>query len=179
MKKFFIPLVALTVSSSIFSAEPFTLSKVIQAEGVSKDAIYSAVMGWVGTNFSLISEDTQITDREAGLIVKPAVFNYGKNGIAYVCYSGRVFYKLKVQVRDGRFKVDLTSFSHGVKAGNAKECGLGLITEDEEYTNKGMSKKYHNEVWADIKKKAEAEAEKIFEAIAGIDFFGADQGNDW
>ncbi|MBU3928340.1 MAG: hypothetical protein KKB74_11085, partial [Bacteroidetes bacterium] len=45
------------------------------------------------------------------------------------------------------------------------QCALGLITTADVYTTKGISKKYHNNVWSGIKLKAEQYSNEIFASL--------------
>lgn len=183
MKKIILLFVITFVSLNVYSkdSKPLTFSEVITVEGVPKEAIYSTIMDWIATNYRNVDNDSQLSDKDAGLIVKQAAFVYEKKGLSYKCYSGYVYYKLKIQIREGRFKVELTSFVHEVNPGNAQSCRLGTITDDENYTKGGMQKRYNNEVWHDIKEEAALQAEDTFETLSNLDFdtFNPDEEEDW
>lgn len=63
----------------------------------------------------------------------------------------------------------MSNFIHKIGIDHAtamnKNCNLGLITTAEQYTDKGAYKTFHNNVWSDIKSKAEIYSEGIFELL--------------
>ncbi|MEA4918158.1 DUF4468 domain-containing protein [Proteiniphilum sp.] len=186
MKKvLFLTLMALFTINPAFSqddeSELLTFSKVIQADGASKDAIYASIMEWISTNYRSVGNDSQLSDKDAGLIVKQVAFSYEKGGMTYLCYKGLVYYKMKFQIREGRFKVELTSFVHEVNKGNSQGCELGLITNSEEYGKGGLQRKHNEAVWKDIKEKAEIKANELFEKMSELKFdsFSPDNNDDW
>lgn len=174
---------AMCVSFSVFSqeAEQLSFSKVIQAKDAKKDVIYAAIMDWLGTNFQGLTNDSQLSDKDAGMIIKQAGFYYDKGGVMYSCYKGFVYYKMKFQIRDERFKVELTAFVHEINKGNSPNCELGIITTAEEYKKGGLQKGYNNNVWKDIKEKAEEIANGLFYEIGKLKFdsFAIDKNDDW
>lgn len=181
MKKIGLFFVIVLLSVCSYAQESLTFSRVIQAEGATKDAIYATLLDWISTNYKGIKSDSQVTDKDAGLIVKQGTFEYSKGGIAFSCYSGYVSYKLKFQIREGRYKAEVTSFIHDIKIGNSDGCRLGLITTAEEYGKGGMQKGANNKVWNDIKEKAENYSESIFDSLEELkyDAFSTDTKEDW
>lgn len=181
MKKlFFILAILLPLVMMAQDAEPLTISEVIQVEGKSKAEIYSGLRIWVATTYKSAQKVIQMDDKESGTLIIKAIFNYKKGGMFYSAYEGHVSYTLKLQAKDGRFRAEMSNISHENKPGNAKNCCLGLITTAEKYTDKGANKKYHNNVWNDIKEKAQAEANTLFESLKLItDFNDSNTDDDW
>ena len=60
------------------------------------------------------------------------------------------------------YKVELTNFKHSVKPNHGAQCALGTITDAEEHTTKGWSKKANNAVWNDLKEKITDYSNAIF-----------------
>lgn len=77
-------------------------------------------------------------------------------------YEGWLDYNLKLQARDGRVRVEVSHFFHHNKPGNQKKAQLGVLTKADEYTDKGMQKKYHNKVWLMLKEQAAKISSDIF-----------------
>ena len=162
MKKILFGLALLFITQHTFSQESFTISKVITTEEVGKSMIYVAINDWFATTYNSANDVIQMADKEAGIIIGNGSMDYSKKGIAYMCYGGWLKYTIKVYMKDNRFKVDITNFRHSVKPDHGQQCALGLITNAENYTDKGMSKKYHNKVWNDIKEYGTSYAENLF-----------------
>ncbi|MDU6663528.1 MAG: DUF4468 domain-containing protein [Bacteroides sp.] len=156
-----------------------SFAKVIEVENKSKNEIYSGLRIWVAENYKSAQAVIQMEDKDAGVILVKALFSYEYGKLRYSAYTGHVDYTLKLQAKDGRFRAEMSNFTHTNKVGNAPNCSLGLITTAEEYTDKGMHKTFHNNVWNDIKKKAEAESLLIFLSLKGITNFTDDSSEDW
>lgn len=140
--------------------ERLNFEKVIQADSVDKQSIFIALKEWFGMNFVSAKSVIEVEDKEAGLIIGNSITPYSKGGLSYSAYDGNLKYTLKIQIKDNRFKVSVTNFLHeGTKNPN---YGLGIITTSEIYTDKGMNKKFHNNVWDDLKARAEKIANKYF-----------------
>ncbi|BCI62242.1 DUF4468 domain-containing protein [Coprobacter secundus] len=163
MKKFlFLLLIIVGCCFSSHSQEKLTFSKVIEAKDVDKTSIYFSLRDWISTYYRDTQEVLQMDDKDAGIIIGKAIFLYSMNRPAYSAYDGKIWYSIKLQVKDGRFKAEMSNFVHENEKGNAPACNLGLITTAENYTDKGMQKSFHNKVWKDIKIKSEQESNNIF-----------------
>ncbi|MDR3287458.1 MAG: DUF4468 domain-containing protein [Prevotellaceae bacterium] len=180
MKKvLFIALVC--VCSATFAQQPISYSKVIQTDSVGKDALFASINEWFASTYNSAKDVLQMTDKDAGIIVGNGNTKYSYGGMIYSCYEGWLKYSIKVNVKDNRYKVEITNISHSNKQGNAKNCELGLVSTADEYATKGASKSYHNKVWNDIKQKMEAYAEKVFVSMENHtkDVKNINSDNDW
>ena len=162
MKKIIFGLALIFTTQQAFSQENFTISKVIKTDEVGKNMIYVAINDWFATKYNSANDVIQMADKEAGIIIGDGSTDYTKQGMMYGCYVGSIKYTIKVYMKGNRFKVDITNFRHSVKPNASLDCALGLITNAENYTDKGMSKKYHNKVWNDIKEYSTSYAESLF-----------------
>lgn len=132
---------------------------------MNKNQIYNAVQVWFASTYGKADEAIQMSDKETGIVIGKGVFEYSYKGLSYKCYSGYVEYEIKVEIKDTRYRVQLTNFEHTVDIGKDSKCSLGLLKSSEMYTDKGMSKKYHNRVWDDLKMKTKEYSEQIFLSI--------------
>jgi len=157
----------LVLASTIVSngQEALTFSKVIQTDSVGKTKLFTTINEWFASTYNSAKDVIQVADKEAGLIVGNGSMNYTYGKIAYRCYEGQVTYTIKVYVKDNRYKVELTNFNHTVNTGNAPSCSLGPVSTSEVYATSGMSKSYHNNVWGDIKEKAQQYSMQIFDSL--------------
>ena len=162
MKRILFGLALVFITQQTFSQDNFTISKVIHTNEVGKNMIYVAINDWFATTYNSANDVIQMADKEAGIIIGNGSTDYTKEGMMYMCYGGWIKYTIKVYMKGNRFKVDITNFRHSVKPSASPLCALGLITNAENYTDKGMSKKYHNKVWNDIKEYSTAYAESLF-----------------
>jgi len=150
---------------TLSAQDNLTFEKVIETDSVGKATIFAAINDWFATTYNSANDVIQMADKDAGIIVGNGSMSFSYGGMSYLCYEGYIKYTIKVYVKDNRYKVVLTNFNHSVKPGNGAQCALGLITNADVYTTKGMSKKYHNNVWSGIKLKAEQYSNEIFASL--------------
>ena len=182
MKKVLV-LCMLFLAVSIQAQEPLSFEKVIQADSIKKDAIYNGLKEWVGMSFKSAKNVIEMDDKEAGILLLRPVSDYKMKGLTYLGFEGYLKYTIKLNIKDGRFKVVITNFEHSVLPGNCKDCNLGLITTDEEYPYKYSfgAKGHMTKVWKDIKVKSELIALNYFEEISKIKFksTAAGENDNW
>lgn len=170
MKKVFLSIFIMLISVTVFAQENLSFAKVIPVEGANKEEIYATIRAWVASSYKSANTVIQMDDKDAGLIVCNALFRYSYERPMYAAYEGTINYILKLQIKDGRFRAEMTNFYHKIGIDHAtafnQNCNLGLITTAENYTDKGAHKKFHNNVWNDIKTKAESYSNNIFEELA-------------
>ena len=183
MKKALFSLCMLFLVATIQAQEPLSFEKVIQADSIKKDAIYNGLKEWVGMNFRSAKNVIEIDDKEAGMLLLRPVSDYKMKGLPYLGFEGYLKYTIKLNIKDGRFKVVITNFEHSVLPGNCRDCNLGLITIDEEYPYKYSfgAKGSMNKVWKDVKVKSEQIALNYFEEISKIKFksTAAGENDNW
>jgi hypothetical protein len=179
MKKMLFIAILSLVCIGVNAQDRLSFEKVIKADSVSKNDIYVSVKEWIGINYVSAKAITEIDDKEAGLIIVSPLTDYGfNNKLTYACYSGTLKYVVKFQIRDNRFKVEITNFVHDVKIGNSQGCRLGILTVAEETDSKAALKSYNDKVWADLKQKAEVLANNLFERIESIEFNNSSNSED-
>lgn len=151
----------LIASLNINAQENLKFEKVIKTDSIGKNLLYSTINDWFATTYNSANDVIQMSDKDAGIIIGNGSMTYNRKGM-YTCYGGYIKYTIKIYVKDNRYKVVLTNFNHSVKAGNGAQCALGIVTAADVYATKGMSKRYHNKTWNDIKIKAEEYSNGIF-----------------
>ena len=155
----------LIASLNINAQENLKFEKVIKTDSIGKSLLYATINDWFASTYNSANDVIQMSDKDAGIIIGNGSMSYSKKGMFYMCYSGYLKYTIKVYVKDNRFKVVLTNFNHSVKVGNWPQCALGTLTTESVYATKGMSKKYHNNTWNDLKVTAEEYSNEIFESL--------------
>ena len=160
------------LNTNIYAQEALTYSKVIQVEGISKNVIYTTLLDWIQTNYRGVKNDSQLSDKEAGYIMKDAAFAFIKKDMMYQCWDGLVVYKMKFQIKDGRFKVELLNFIHETLR---KDCtprmDMGLITDAIDYGKGGaLYKGPNNKMWKELQSMCEKKANELFSTLENIDF---------
>lgn len=178
MKKFFIVAILSLFFVCSYSQERLSYDRVIKVDTtLTKLDIYNGLKEWFGMNFVSDKRVLEIDDKDAGLIIGNAATEYDKGGLIYLCYGGALKYTIKVQIRDGRFRVEVTNFTHSVSPGNNEGCALGLITTADS-GKKGAQKSYSDKVWRDITLKAKVISERLFAEFEQIKFGSAVDRSD-
>lgn len=175
-------LIILLCAESAHSQQLLTFSKVIEVENMDKQSIYLSLRNWISTYYRDSKEVIQMDDRESGIIVGKAIFIFPVKRVAYLAYEGNIWYTIKLLTKDGRFKVEVSNFIHENDPGNAKNCRLGLITTDENYTEKGMQKAFHNKMWNEMQEMCKLKSNGIFtelQRVASTMKQQTDDSSDW
>ena len=179
MLKKFILFFALMVS--LFGSaqdKPLSYPEVIQVEGKNQAEIYGGLRQWVATAFVNGKAVTQMEDATTGTLILRALFIFKKGGI-YSAYQGKIDYTLKLQSKDGRFRVEMSGLTHENDPGNAPDCSLGLITTAEKSGKGGINKGAHNKIWREIKNKSAEHFAEIVTSLKSLDNFNAEAEEDW
>lgn len=167
------------IFTNIYGQENLIFEKVIQADKMNKSLIFIKVNEWFASNYNSANDVIQMADKEAGIIIGKGNLYYNHKGYSYRCYEGHIGYTIKAYMKDNRFKVEVLNFRHTVIPDNPDACELGLITTSEEFTNTGISKKYHNTVWSDIKTQSEIFSRNVFIELEKAVNFNSLKDDDW
>lgn len=162
MKNLISILFVILFSIQTSAQEKLSFIKVIPAEGKNNEALYVALRSFVATYYKDSKEVIQMDDKEACLLIGKATSVFDNLGVIYSSYEGYLDYTFKMQAKDGRVRIEITNFFHRNHTRNAKKSQLGMLTTDEQYTNKGLEKKFENKIWGILKKQAKDVSEKIF-----------------
>lgn len=165
MKKvLLIPFLFLLVS--IASAqEPIVFEKVFKADSVEKDVIFSKIKEYFALKYKS-TKYFKVEDRETGILISNASFDFYKKGFAYTCYCGKIDFVLNIQIRDGRYKVTLSDFKHSPNG----MCGLGVITTGDLVGGTMSGKKFDVPVWIDLQKRTNEIGEIMLASFDNINF---------
>lgn len=178
MKKIILLLTLFVSMMAAAQDKPLTFSEVIQVEGKSQAEIYGGLREWVATTYVNGKAVTQMEDASSGTIILKALFPFKKGGI-YSAYEGDVNYTLKLQAKDGRFRVEMSGITHENKPGRAADCSLGLITTAEKSGKGGINKGSHNKIWKEIKEKTAENFAELVASLKNITNFTAETEEDW
>ncbi len=150
MKKIFILFAMLAFGTMATAQEALSYEFVVKKDGIPAEKIYSAVVDYIATNFKAVDGDFY-HDKETLTITKDVKIDYHPNGLTIICYEGWLRYKLKIQCREGRFKVVLTNFYHSNLPKNNDGCQLGLLLSEPQRLKNG---RFDEKVWGELKEIA-------------------------
>lgn len=165
MKKLILLLLIIVAQSPAFAQGAQTYSSVIKIDSLNAENLYQVSKQWILLNYRSPKNVIQDDNPSMNSITGKGSIKYSRGGLSYLAYEGYLQYTLQIQARDGRIKVDITNITHENLPGNASNCSLGLITDEEKQFTKGLSKGYHNNVVDDIKKKMETYSNDLFTSI--------------
>ena len=137
---------------------PLTYTEIIQVNSISKNELYNRARLWFTTVYNSAKDVLQMDNKEEGQIIGKAIISYyPKVFVGSETTKGRINYTIKIFVKDGRYKYEITDFVHHPDAsGSGPNSGnLGLITTDKEYPNAKSAHNWYNKVWSDIKNQIE------------------------
>lgn len=103
----------------------FLYSDVVTQDGVNKEELYSRAKSWFTRMNANSGKAIQVDNEKDGVIEGNTSFPFDGAD----CLRGRIYYTIKVLIKDGKYKYEVTGFTH--KAYDAA-CSFGLITTDEE-----------------------------------------------
>jgi len=170
MNRIIVIICLLIFSLGAFSQEQeksLEYNEVIQQEGKQVKDLYPVIRAWISTTFINSQKVIQMDDPINGVIICKGGISYrAPGGFTYRYIDGNIDFTLKVQVRDGRYKVTLSDFIH--KSSDSRYGNIwsfGLITNREKFKESGLQDKRYLKTWPDLKETC-----KIFseETIANI-----------
>lgn len=148
MKKMFLVAVMAVFMVCAKAQEPVSFERVYKVDSIGKDIIFSKIKEHFVLKFkSPRFFSTQ--DRETGLLIGKAQFDFQKKGFAYSCYCGGIDFSVNIQIREGRYKVVLSDFKHAPNG----MCGLGIIKTGDLVGGTMNGKKFDVPVWIDLQKR--------------------------
>lgn len=192
MRKLFVVMIVLMAaviySPMVFGQEnPLSYSKVVQAEGLSADEIFSRARAWVATTFNSSNDVTQLAENNMIVLKAMQQFDYKLNGLTGS--DNRVNYTFTVECRDGRYRVSISNMyltsriTTAVYNPDIQPMDFGVLTEAPANTRPaGMStnstKKQCEKIWIAAKMYMETFVLNMVDSLsAAVD--SATTEEDW
>lgn len=179
MKKVLI-LVMLAFSIGLMAQEKeIVCDSVVQAQGKTVKEIYPLIKMWVSENFKSAKSVIQMDDPDNGILICKGNFEYkAPGGMTYRVIDGRVDFTLKVQVRDGRYRVSVSGFTHHSEDLKWSDTwSLGLITDREKYEMSGLQDKRWLKTWPNLQTESKVQGYSIIMMIKNA--VSTSTENDW
>ncbi len=156
MKHYFL-LFALFVSTVCKSQEPLSFNGVIEVPNISQKELYGRAKLFLAETYKSSKDVIQADDIEIGQIIGKANFQYSPKSMVWGSVGGTVTYIVKIFVKDGKYKYDITNFSHDI-------CGT-MTTSEDCPCKFAYTKNMNNKIWADVKNDCKKESEIIIKAL--------------
>ena len=168
MKKLMMAFTIMTsMTMVVFGQEPLTYTEVVQVDSVSQNELYNRAKLWFATAYNSANDVLQIDNKEEGEIIGKAIMKYNPNVFMGMEQTkGSIKYTIKIFVKEGRYKYEITDFIHDPYGNQQGKSSMGLITTDKECPNpKPMAKGWSNKVWDDIKTQIEANVTSLIASL--------------
>jgi len=163
MKSLFFFILTLVFFNSGFCQNPVSYSNVINIEDNSSSVnLYSNIKTWIALNYVSAQNVIQMDDENSGVLVVKALFDYVSPKHPNY-YSGVINYTLKIQVREKRYRVELSDFIHASELGG--ENSFGLITDENRTSFRFGLQKAELQINEDIRQVTKLHAESLMNSI--------------
>ena len=158
-------LILLIVSLGIRAQNVWEQDTVVNAPDKTPEQIVSCATQWAATNFAQFSPVIS-TEGNTVTIILDLPFNI-KN-LSYSAGSGYITGEIKIQTREGRFKITLSNFNHfSTNNSYADWWSMGLILDSTpQQWVKGMKWKQKREVYKRVLEKLNEFSESVFNSAA-------------
>ena len=150
------------------SQNPLKFEQVFNAEGKTKDEMFSKAMLWVADKYNSANDVVQLSDKDAGNIIVKAMYNhrYGK-AMTYGGSWGNITYTLSIQFKDDKYRIAVGPFIHEYEPPKTMiSISYGLVTDSIYCSQKWGKKKMAAAYWSEIKKSCEIKAYEIFASLS-------------
>lgn len=89
-----------------------TFTEVVQVEGVSAEELYSRGMQWFAESYKSSNEVLQMDDPYSGKLIGKAWSQLYIDGYLSMTVPIKMWYTIKVFLKDGRYKYDITDIEY-------------------------------------------------------------------
>jgi hypothetical protein len=139
-------------------AEPLSFSEVVPVEGASAAELYNRGKVWFAKAFVSSNNVLQVQDKEAGTLVGKGSHSYEPNTMmGSACSRGHLGFTVTVQLKDGRYRYEVSDFTHtgtpctGVPGG----INFGTVTTTAAPPDvEGLTKGGREKMWKHLKDKS-------------------------
>lgn len=159
-------------------SEKLSFVEIVPVEGVSSDELYNRAEIWIATAFRNPDKVTKYRNAENHqIILMPRLnFQYSKT-VGKAAASGTIEYTMKINTRDGRYRVEVTDCYHNASS------GFGLLTVDTVLTKcrlKLTTLKWEQQVWNEVQAAINREVLLLFNTLKqNMVIIDAGQSEDW
>jgi uncharacterized protein with TBP-like fold DUF4468 len=151
---------------------PLVFAEVIEAAGVPRDELYARAKVWFVAAFIDSKQILEVEDKTEGLLVGKGSIPYEPKMLRQMPLHGQIHFTLKVVVKDGRFRYELSNFTHRASEtfvpglGKVTQVDFGLITtSDEPPESKILYKKPKQKAWEEMKQMSNAVAIQLIASL--------------
>lgn len=186
MKHIFFVFFLSLVTFSVYGQEPLKFTGVVAIDStISKEELYTRARLWFSETFKNMNAVLDIQDKEAGELIGKGSMTFRVQKMADACYEGDIKFDIKVFVRNGRYKYEISDFIHKSVStySYSQGCSFGLILNStdppDEKTNKWTTKNRDIINWQSIKKDIETTVNEMIESLYLTMLKPTSKKDDW
>lgn len=169
-------------SFNIKAQNLFERDSVIQVQHLNSAQIFDGVKRWFVSSCKDSRDVIQIEDKANGSIVGKFFFPFEINNLTYAAGTGYVSFVVDIKIREGRFKVKLTNFSHTSTSPSYSEWwSMGYVKEEipNEWKS-GFKWKQKRGVYKHLLPEIEDYSQTIFYSLSNyLQQYKPDEDDDW
>ena len=158
----FVILFSVLVASA--QVKPLTFSVAVKADQkLTQKDLYKRSKLWYSDGFQCFNKQLVLDDPAQGVIVGKGSFAYvPKVFVGSAKTKGDIYYKVRLRLNQGRYELEVFDFRH-----TGSSTSFDLLTQAATCSKEipGGSVEWKNEVWADIKSQAEANAKAVIKSF--------------
>ena len=175
--------------------EPYAASAVVEVPGVSADDLFRRAQGWMTSGFAAYRGETRTTDAANRALIGRGSFHYvSKIFMGSAATVGDVSFSVRVETKDGRYRVSISDFVHECTAPQRmdvfigavplKPASFGLVTWDPQpldcsgLRTLGCPTAWSANVMAELRELARQEARDVHQALKAAMLREA-RNDDW
>jgi hypothetical protein len=133
---------------SILSQNMLIYSEVVPVDSVSKKDLYNRAMHWFVRYYQDAAKVLRLYNKEEGELVGKWIFRFDPTSVYNQSIRGNIEYTVKIFVRDGRYKFQVSDFIHLPEG----STGFGVITASQKApVIPYETSKWANKVWNEMK----------------------------
>ena len=165
MKKLLLTSFLFIIAIMVNGQTPISYTEVVQTTDTNqtKDALYLKAKEWFVETFKSANNVIQLDDKESGMI-------QGKGSIKYTyttLFDGYINFTIKLWLKKGKYKYEISNFTHESSAGSC--FSFGLITDSAIVEKPCKSYGYMNtldKAMTDIKSTIDNEVKKMILSLS-------------
>jgi hypothetical protein len=171
MKQFLLITLSVLFCSSLMAqdASPIKFEEVVNIENITAKDLYTRANIWLSETYNSSNSVIQMNNADEGIIIGKPVFQYHTSiSSVATAIDGPVNYTIKISVKDGKYKCELSNFNHKAQfSATTKTLSYGELTTQKtspvDIPYRGAE--FEDKLWNDLQFKVELYAKSILESL--------------
>lgn len=143
-KQFLMIVVALLIGLSTYSQTSYKYEEVIEVPNTNKAYLFSQIKSALASIYNDVDSVIEYDDKEAGIIMGNGIFHVPQAGSKYVYVgsAGDVKHKIKINIKDNKYKISIYDLVHTSDASMGDNFGTftNNVTYGKRFNSWSISK---------------------------------------